>query len=189
MTYCDTLFDPFLLSSSKEKTRQREVFVLSVLKEITWRKMFKAMLHLCKCYDNIMEVQFKVQITIMCFETQPNLQTHWLKSYRIPGICNADALINTHDMSLRDVSPCHAISTATVWDWLLGAWTGGRVSLCEWSSFLAPAGAKIRAGGWAGCASPERSTKLRNICWGVHHQHSYGKSHNTETENKSHLGI
>lgn len=34
-------------------------------------------------------------------------------------------------------------------------WTGGRVSVCEWSSFLSPTGARIRAGGWAGCAPPE----------------------------------
>lgn len=78
MTYCDTLFDPFLLSTSKEKTRQSEVLVLSVLKEITRRMMFKAMQHLCKCYENIMEVQFKVQITVMCFETFTNALTQKL---------------------------------------------------------------------------------------------------------------
>lgn len=71
------------------------------------------------------EEQFKVQIIIMCFETFADARE------RIPEIPNADAFTNTHDMSLLDVPPCHAIGTATVWDWLLGVCEQVGGSQCE----------------------------------------------------------
>lgn len=103
-------------------------------------------------------------------------ETQILKSYSIHGISTADAFINTHDMRLLvlwGVSRWHAISTAAVWDWLLGVCeqVGGSQYVNDPLS-CPPTGARIRTGGWAGCASPERCTKLWNICCGLHQRHT-----------------
>lgn len=102
--------------------------------------------------------------------------THILKSNGMHGISTADAFMNTHGMRwpvLWGFSRCNAIGTAAAWDWLFGVCEQvGGFSVCEFSSFLSSTGARIRAGGWAGCAPPERCPKLTNICWGVHHRNT-----------------